>query len=181
MGVIVKYEELWKRYYNVPNIFDIKSNPDALIQHVSSLILSIVFLLCLQALFYVLLEKLQPKWYVAYGEKQDVYPRSYLTLCWMDNAHHIIQAVVATMNVMTLCDIPAGQFLCDEQCLLSYKPFVSHSIMFSLAYFIIEIVEIKYFFFDSSKITAQILVHHYLCIFVFLVCLCGGRDLPAIS
>ena len=53
--------------------------------------------------------------------------------------------------------------------------------MFSLAYFIIEIIELKYYFKDTTKIGLQILVHHYLCIFVFLVCLFGGRDLPAIS
>ena len=58
MGVVVKYEELWKRYYDVPNIFDLKSNPDALAQHVTTLILSIVFLLLVQVFFYVLLERL---------------------------------------------------------------------------------------------------------------------------
>ena len=58
MGVIVKYEELWKRYFNVPNIFDMKSNPDALIQHVTTMVLSIVFLLCIQVAYYVILEKL---------------------------------------------------------------------------------------------------------------------------
>ena len=71
--------------------------------------------------------------------------------------------------------------MCDKVCLLTYKPFVSHSIMFSLAYFIIEIFELKFYFKDTTKIGLQILVHHYLCIFVFLVCLFGGRDLPAIS
>jgi hypothetical protein len=50
----VKYEELWKRYYDVPNIFDLKSNPDALAQHVTTLILSIVFLLLVQAFFFLL-------------------------------------------------------------------------------------------------------------------------------
>ena len=29
MGIIVEYDELWKRYYNIENIFDMKSNPDA--------------------------------------------------------------------------------------------------------------------------------------------------------
>ena len=118
---------------------------------------------------------------MSYEEKQKVYPRSYLTLGLMDNTHHIIQAYFATLNVLTLCDVPAGQFLCDEQCLLSYKPFVSHSIMFSLAYFIIEIVELKYYFKDTTKVGLQILVHHYLCIAVFVICLTGGYDLPAIS
>ena len=53
--------------------------------------------------------------------------------------------------------------------------------MFSLAYFVIEIIELKFYYKDTSTITFQILVHHYLCIVVFLVCLFGGRDLPAIS
>ena len=69
MGLIVEYDELWKSYYNVANIFDLKSNPDALIQHVTTCILSICFLLCIQMAFYVILERLQPKWYMSYGEK----------------------------------------------------------------------------------------------------------------
>ena len=53
--------------------------------------------------------------------------------------------------------------------------------MFSLAYFVVDLFLLLKVFKRNTKLGKQSLVHHYLCIFVYILCLLGGIHLPAIS
>ena len=99
----------------------------------------------------------------------------------MQITHHVIQIGLTGVNLLYLCDIPFGQLKCDHDCLLTYRPFVSHAIMFSLGYFIFDAFLLVFYFDDGSKTTKQLLIHHSLCTMVFMCCLVGGKHLPGLS
>ena len=95
--------------------------------------------------------------------------------------HHVIQGYVSILNLFWLCDKSLGSIRCDKECLLTYKPYTSHSIMFSQAYFLVDLFVLLFVFKSNTKLGRQSLVHHGLCILVYIICLLGGRHLPATS
>ena len=95
--------------------------------------------------------------------------------------HHVIQGYIAVINLYSLCDKSLGSIRCDKDCLLTYRPYVSHSIMFSQAFFLVDLFALLFVFTSNTKLGRQSLIHHGLCILVYIICLLGGRHLPATS
>jgi len=112
---------------------------------------------------------------------EEGYARHFIVWYIMQMTHHVIQGYVSLLNLFTLCDKPLGSIRLYKECLLTYKPYVSHSIMFSQAYFIVDLFVLLFVFKSNTKLGKQSLVHHGLCILVYAICLLGGRHLPATS
>merc|ERR1712127_217236 len=105
---------------------------------------------------------LKPKWYMERTTEKDGITRFEVCQKIVQYPHHIFQAYLAVLNMLYLCDIPFGQFMCDETCLFSYKPLVSHSIMFSIGYFIYDLALIVFVIKDFTILGKQLIFHHLL-------------------
>ena len=56
-------------------------------------------------------------------------------LTFISTVHAFIAASSATYTVLYLCDYPAAIFYQDKTCFRTYRPFYTHSVVFSLSYF----------------------------------------------
>ena len=100
-------------------------------------------------MIYIALEKLSPEWYA----KKEKKGRLDAVQLLAGMVHHITQVVIAVINITYLCDKVAGQFRCDRDCLLTYKPFVSHAGMITLGYFACDLCVMLFVTRDRSAQT----------------------------
>ena len=98
---------------------------------------------------YVGLEKASPEWYIM---KRKLERYSVVQLL-AGMVHHIAQVIIAVININYLCDKVAGQFRCDRDCLLTYKPFTSHAGMITLGYFACDLCVMLFVIKDRSAQT----------------------------
>ena len=111
--------------------------------------LTLIFFAILHYVIYFALEKYLPKWY----EIKDKKDRLDVLQLLAGMVHHVAQVVIAVINITYLCDKVAGQFRCDQDCLLTYKPFVSHAGMITLGYFACDLGFMLFVTRDKSPIT----------------------------
>ena len=85
------------------------------------------------------------------------------------------------ITVLKLGEYPLAVFYADPLTLRTYRPFYSHSLMFSLAYFFNEIWLMLFVFKWEGAYTMQSVAHHCVTIFAGFMVQMVGRALPMTS
>jgi hypothetical protein len=67
------------------------------------------------------------------------------------NIHHIFCFSFAFINVFLMCDSPWDFFTADEKCFMTYKPFYSHSGMWSMGYLTFDLMLILFLTHDYKS------------------------------
>lgn len=92
------------------------------------------------------------------------------------NVHHIIVGTCVTYTLLYMCDRPFGALYGDEMCLRTYKPYYSHLCLFTVGYFVYDMIMQLFFYKDFSALGVQNIGHHLVAFVCFGSCLCGGYN-----
>ena len=86
-----------------------------------------------QIIEFIIKYVIKPKDWDSDGTKQ-----ACLTL--VSTFHAFVAAMAASYTVLFMCDYPLAIFYSDGECLKTYRPFYTHCVLFSLAYFTYDLI-----------------------------------------
>ena len=90
--------------------------------------------------------------------------------------------VFGIVNVFFICDNKLDSLLADETCMLTYKPFYSHTAFWSLSYLFFDLFMIMLVIKDThTPLGKQTLLHHFLGITCILFGNLGGFAMSKLS
>ena len=79
--------------------------------------------------------------------------------------HHVGCFTFGIINLFFICNNKLDSLLADETCLLTYKPFYSHTGFWSLSYFFFDLFMMVFVMKDThTPLAKQTLLHHFLAI-----------------
>lgn len=93
------------------------------------------------------------------------------------NVHHAIVIPCILYTIFNMCDRPFAMFQGDEMCLRTYKPWYSHLITVTFAYFFYDLLVQIFLTKDTSPLGKQNVAHHCITWVCFATALFGGYNM----
>jgi len=125
-----------KPYIDVDNIFTVSDT--AIFEHLMTGLITIGFFMLLFAINYALIYiVIRPKFARGHSTSKE---RITSIVNLNANFHHLIIGGCTIYTIFAMCDRPFGMFKGDEMCLRTYKPFYSHSVIFTASYFLYDMI-----------------------------------------
>jgi hypothetical protein len=133
------------------------------------------------AFLFVANKLLLTKFSKTFAEKNDQEKNDIIVLL-NANIHHLFCFIFGVFNVFLMCDSPWGLFTADEECLLTYKPFYSHTGIWSMSYLTFDFLLILFLTKDyKSDLGKQTLAHHILAISCIGIGNLAGYAMPKLA